>query len=111
MSEEICTSFEAWRYYIANIDLDILRPNARKVGLFLGELMASALLVADAATDNDIVAVEIARRYLAKVKGRDRFTSLTAGQQFEPKIAELGVCHILMDFDLLRHLQSVLTYS
>ncbi|KAK9363946.1 hypothetical protein V1504DRAFT_443109 [Lipomyces starkeyi] len=91
MSEEICTSFEEWRDYIANIDLDTLRPNARKVGLFLGELIASALLVADAATDNDTVAVEIARRYLATVKGRDTFSSLTARQLSESKIAELDI--------------------
>ncbi|KAK9324247.1 hypothetical protein V1517DRAFT_337062 [Lipomyces orientalis] len=89
LSEEIRTAYAQWRDYVANTDLNTLRANARKTGLFLAKLIACTLLVVDAATDNDAVAIEIARRYVAKVKDRDSFSGLKECEVSESKIAEL----------------------
>ncbi|KAK9249580.1 hypothetical protein V1506DRAFT_450768 [Lipomyces tetrasporus] len=89
LSEEIRTAYAKWRDYVANSDLTTLRSNARKTGFFLAKLIACTLLVVDAATDNDVVAIEIARRYVAKVKDRDSLSALKACEVSEPKVAEL----------------------
>ncbi|KAK7202484.1 hypothetical protein BZA70DRAFT_102107 [Myxozyma melibiosi] len=71
LSEQILGSFEVWAKYIQGSTLASLRSRGRAVGFYFADIVSAALLSEDAAFDNDPRAVEIARRYAARLSGSD----------------------------------------
>ncbi|KAK9479052.1 acyl-CoA dehydrogenase/oxidase C-terminal [Lipomyces japonicus] len=58
--------FKNWKTHVERTNVETLRIQARVVLLTFNDLICGSLLVADAARDNDIIATEVARRFVFK---------------------------------------------
>lgn len=75
-------AYETWARYIQQAELNELIARGRAIGFFFADIIASALLLEDAARDEDPRAVEIAKRYVMRLQGSDPLS------KFSPSSAE-----------------------